>query len=92
MRLVLCHNYSVTERLVLQKELREENLRYMAYLKQLAEEERAREAEMEAIINDEVERNWQKRIAQWRLEKEARKKMLSEVMAERSRQIQERRT
>ena len=64
----------------------------MAYLKQLAEEERAREAEMEAIINDEVERNWQKRIAQWRLEKEARKKMLSEVMAERSRQIQERRT
>lgn len=63
----------------------------MAYLKQLAQEEKAREAEMEAIINGEVERNWQKRMAQWRLEKEARKKMLADVMQERRRQIQERR-
>jgi len=72
------------------KELREENLRYMAYLKQLAEEEKAREAEMEAIINAEVEANWQKRLAQWRLEREARKKMLEDVMRERRVQINER--
>ncbi|XP_067937647.1 cilia- and flagella-associated protein 53-like [Watersipora subatra] len=72
------------------KELREENLRYMAYLKQLQEEEKAREGEMEAIINSEVEKNWQKRLAQWRLEREARKKMLQEVMAERGHQINER--
>lgn len=75
---------------VLQRELREENLRYMAYLKQLAEEEKAREAEMESIINSEVEKNWQKRLAQWRLEREARKKMLEDVMRERSIQINER--
>ena len=75
----------------MQKELREENLRYMAYLRQLAEEEKAREAEMEAIINAEVEANWQKRLAQWRLEREARKKMLEDVMRERSIQINERR-
>jgi len=62
----------------------------MAYLKQLAEEEKKREAEMEAIINSEVEKNWQKRLAQWRLEREARKKMLEEVMLERSHQINER--
>lgn len=62
----------------------------MAYLKQLAVEEKAREAEMEAIINEEVEKNWRKRMAQWKLEKEARKKMLAEVMAERKRQIQQR--
>ena len=74
----------------LQKELREENLRYMAYLRQLQEEEKAREAEMEAIINAEVEKNWQKRLAQWRLEREARKKMLQEVMQERGHQISER--
>lgn len=62
----------------------------MAYLRQLAEEEKAREAEMEAIISAEVEANWQKRLAQWRREKEARRKMLEEVMSERNRQIQER--
>lgn len=62
----------------------------MEYLKQIAQEEKAKEAEMEAIINSEVEKNWQKRLAQWRLEREARKRMLEEVMRERGRQISER--
>jgi len=70
--------------------MREENLLYMAYLKEIAEKEKIRQAEMDAIIDAEVEKNWQKRLAQWRLEREARKKMLNEVMAERSRQIQAR--
>lgn len=33
---------------------------------------------------------WQKRLAQWKLEREARKKLLKDVLAVRAEQVQER--
>jgi len=34
---------------------------------------------------------WQKRLAQWKLEREARKKLMRDVLAVRAEQVQERR-
>ena len=74
----------------LQKELREEDRRYRENLRQIYEEERRREAELEGLIQMEVERMWQKRLAQWKLEREARKKLMQDVLAIRAQQVQER--
>ena len=55
----------------------------------LKEEEAIREKEMDRLCNEEVEKSWQKRLAQWRLEKEARKKLLQEVIDYRNKQLNE---
>lgn len=47
---------------------------------------------MERVIEADVERQFQKRLNQWKAEKEARKKLLNEVVAERKRQIEEKST
>jgi hypothetical protein len=54
------------------------------------EEERIRERELEALIQQEVERMWQKRLAAWRLEREARKKLMNDVLAVRAEQVRDR--
>ncbi|KAI8789300.1 cilia- and flagella-associated protein 53-like [Biomphalaria glabrata] len=72
------------------KELREEDQRFRSYLKQLMEDEKAREKELEKLIQNEVEAAWEKRIDQWRKERVARKLLLEDVMAGRAKQIQER--
>lgn len=72
------------------RELREEDRRYREYLKQLMEEEKIREAELEKMIQREVEAAWEKRIDQWRQERKARKLLLDDVMQGRAKQIQER--
>jgi transketolase len=69
--------------------LREEDRRYRDYLAQLKHEEAAREAELERLCDAEVEKMWEKRVKQWRLEKEARRKLLQEVMQSRRVQLQE---
>ena len=74
----------------MQKELREEDRRYREHLKQLYEEERIRERELEALIQQEVERMWQKRLAAWSLEREARKKLMNDVLAVRAEQVRDR--
>lgn len=73
----------------LQKELREEDKRYRAYLKQLKEEEEQKERELDQLCDLEVEKMWDKRIKQWKLEKAARRKLLEDVMAARRLQLQE---
>lgn len=50
----------------------------------------AKEAELERLIHQEVEKMWQKRLNQWKLEREARKKLLADVLAGRARQLEER--
>ena len=75
----------------MQRELREEDRRYRDYLAQLMVEERAKEAELERLINEEVEKMWQKRLEQWRTERKARKKLLEDVLAVRADQIRDRR-
>ena len=58
----------------------------------MREEERRRELEMESICDAEVEKMWEKRVRQWRMEKMARQKLLEEVVEARRQQIQHRRT
>lgn len=72
------------------RELREEDRRYRDYLAQLMAEEKAREIELERLIQLEVEAAWEKRIDQWRRERKARKLLLEDVMAGRAKQLQER--
>jgi len=72
------------------RELREEDRRYRDYLTQLHAEEKAREAELEKMIQLEVAAAWEKRIDQWRRERQARKLMMNDVMEGRARQLQER--
>jgi len=72
------------------RELREEDRRYRDYLAQLMAEEKAREAALEKLIQQEVEAAWEKRIDQWRRERKARKLLLEDVMAGRAKQLQER--
>jgi len=78
------------EQLQRKKELREEDRRYREYLKQLTEEERRKEIELEKLVNEEVENMWQKRLQQWKLEREARKKLLADVLVIRAKQINDR--
>ena len=72
-----------------QKDIREEDRRYREYLRQLREEERRREKEMEVLCDAEVEKMWDKRVAQWKIEKMARQKLLQQVVESRRQQIQE---
>ena len=74
----------------LQRELREEDRRYREYLRRLYEEEKEEEEKLQGLIQEEVEKNWQKRLDQWRNERLARKKLLEDVMAGRAVQIQRR--
>lgn len=78
------------EQMQRKKELREEDRRYRENLRQLLEEEKAKERELEKLIQMEVERMWQKRLDAWRTEREARKKLLRDVLAIRAQQVQER--
>lgn len=78
------------EQLQRKMELREEDRRYREYLARLLEEEKAKERELERLIQQEVEAAWQKRLDQWRAERLARKQLLEEVIAGRNQQLQER--
>ena len=64
---------------------------YRDYLAVQAEEERKKEKELDALVNEEVQKQWAKRVKQWRMEREARKKLLQDVLDTRKKQIQERR-
>lgn len=68
-------------------DLREENLRFMAYVAQNRKNEQEREKKLEEMIQEEVEVKWQKDLAKYRLEKEARKKLLHNVLDTRRQQI-----
>ena len=44
------------------------------------------------MCDAEVEKMWEKKVKQWKLEKEARRKLLVDVMAGRRRQLEEKRS
>ena len=73
----------------LQNELREEMRIYREHLAEQAREEERREREVDALVNSEVEKQWGKRLEQWRKEREARKKLMQDVLNERKKQIEE---
>lgn len=64
---------------------------YRKHLQEQEEEERRREKELDAIVSAEVERQWSKRIEQWKREAEARKKLLRSVLDGRHKQVEEKR-
>lgn len=72
------------------KELREEMLRYQEHLEAVCREEERRERELEEMLNSEVEKMWQKRVQQWKKEREARNKLMIDVLKSREEQIKER--
>ena len=69
------------------KELNAEALAYMRYLDEQVEREKAAEKELEKLIDEEVEKQWSKRVKQWQLEREARRKMTEEMVVIRKQQI-----
>ncbi len=62
---------------------------YRDYLASQAEEEKKKEKELDALLNEEIQKQWAKRVNQWRMEREARKKLLQNVLETRKKQIQE---
>jgi hypothetical protein len=73
------------------QELFNEQKNYRDYLQQQYDEEKLREKELDRIINEEVEKQFQKRLTQWKAEKKARKDLLEKVLAERQIQINDKR-
>ena len=74
-----------------QVELREEDQKYRAYLQRLKADEEAREREIDKLCDVEVEKMWQKKIAQWKVERQARQTLLEQVMDGRRRQVEDKR-
>ncbi|NXU06634.1 TCHP protein, partial [Buphagus erythrorhynchus] len=72
---------------------RERAVADVAWMKRVIEEqlqlEKEREAELETIFREEVKKIWEKREEEWEREKVARDRLMSEVLAGRQRQIQE---
>ena len=64
---------------------------YRDYLDKQKKEEEEREKELDALIQGEVEKQWARRIEQWRQEKAARKKLMQDVLNTRKKQIEEKR-
>lgn len=72
--------------------MKEEVGRYRQYLEEQAKEEKEREKELDAHITAEVERQWSKRVHQWKQERQARKQLMHQVMDTRRKQLEEKRS
>ncbi|KAI4900511.1 hypothetical protein NFI96_020142, partial [Prochilodus magdalenae] len=70
-------------------ELREEQQKYRQYLAEQLKEQRRQEAETEKLMEAELQQTWTRRAEQWRLEKEARDRLMKDVLDTRRLQIQE---
>ncbi|KAG9265593.1 cilia- and flagella-associated protein 53 [Astyanax mexicanus] len=70
-------------------ELCKEQQTYRQYLAEQLEEQRRQEAETEQLIEAELQQTWNRRAAQWNLEKEARDRLMKDVLDTRRIQIQE---
>ncbi|KAF4790573.1 Trichoplein keratin filament-binding protein [Turdus rufiventris] len=72
---------------------RERAVADVAWMMRVIEEqlqlEKEREAELETIFREEAKKIWEKREEEWEREKVARDRLMSEVLAGRQRQIQE---
>lgn len=74
-----------------QLERGEEQRRYRQYLAEQMEEQKQQEAEMEQLMESELQQAWARRQEQWRLEKAARDRLMKDVIDTRRLQIQEKR-
>lgn len=64
---------------------------YRQYRADQAREEERVERELDALITSEVAKQWAKRTEQWKREREARAKLMQEVLDSRKQQIKEKR-
>lgn len=71
------------------QELMKEEKYYQDYLKEQYAEEKRRAKELDSIIMEEIEKQMQKRLDQWKAEKQARKALLQKTLQERHLQIVE---
>ena len=60
----------------------------MEYCAMNRKEEEERERELERLVNEEVEKKWAHTMKQYRLERDARQKLLANVMKTRQEQIE----
>lgn len=74
---------------VSQLELREEQNRYQQYLADQLEEQKRQEVETEQLIEAELKQTWARRAEQCHKEKQARDRLMKDVMDTRRLQIQE---
>lgn len=72
--------------------MREEMQRFMHYVEKSRHEEAERDKQVEQLVNEEVEKQWQKKDTRKRMERDARKVLLHNVLQTREIQIQERGT
>ncbi|KAK3523928.1 hypothetical protein QTP70_016738 [Hemibagrus guttatus] len=70
-------------------ELREEQHRYRQYLAEQLEEQKQHEAQAEQLMEAELQQTWKRRAEQNRLAKEARDRLMKDVLETRRLQIQE---
>ncbi|NXR15393.1 CFA53 protein, partial [Semnornis frantzii] len=78
-----------TEKIKRKQELLKEQKTYLAHLAQQLEEEKQRQREVDKLFNEEKAKVWAKKAEQLQLEKEARKKLLKDVLNTRQEQIKE---
>jgi len=72
------------------KNQRNEMQRFMHYVNKTRRADEERERSLESLVNEQVENQWERKDARKRLEKEARKALMVDVMATREKQRQER--
>ncbi|GFO32829.1 glycolipid transfer protein [Plakobranchus ocellatus] len=81
------------EDVALQTARKEQTRADAQWMKQVIEDqlklEKAREAELDMLYQDEAARMWQKRDSEWERERQARQRLMSEVLEERQAQISE---
>jgi cilia- and flagella-associated protein 53 len=75
------------ERALRKQQLMKEQKQYRQYLEQQYEEEKRQQQQLDIIINIEIEKQFAKQLARWKAEREARKKLLNQVIKERQQQI-----
>lgn len=84
------HNmYANNTHMYTQNQLREEMNLYREYLAEQAKEEEKREKELDTLVNSEVAKQWAKRAEQWKREREARAKLMQDVLDTRKQQIKD---
>lgn len=62
---------------------------YCEYLAKQKKDEEEKEKELDTLIQEEVEKQWARRIEQWRQEKAVRKKLMQDVLDTRKKQVEE---
>lgn len=70
-------------------ELLDEQKKYREYLQAEYLDQKQKEKELDKIIEEEIEKQFQKRLNEWKLQRQARKALLDKVLAERRNQIEE---